>query len=296
MIYKIAIGDTLECIFTSDLHGDRKKYERLFEFIQKERPDGVFIGGDILPSALKKNTDVENFLKNFLKQQLEIVDESLEDRVRIFMIMGNDDPRAYEKILKDIEKEDLLEYMHNSTKKFGDLYVSGYSFIPPSPFRLKDWERYDVSRHVGVGSISPENGTRTVEISEYEKQYKTIEDDLKSLSKKSPPEKTIYLFHAPPYETSLDRADLDGKKVDHAPVDVHVGSIAIKRFIEEKKPYITLHGHVHETVDITGNWKEKIERSFSFSGVHNSSELALVKFDTDEPGEATRTLIDVEEK
>jgi len=296
MTYKIAIGGTLKCIFTSDLHGDKKKYDKLFKFVQKERPDGVFIGGDILPSALRKNTDLEYFLKSFLKKKLVMLNESVKDQVRIFMIMGNDDPRAYEKTLKEMEKENLLEYMHNSTTKFGDIYVSGYSFIPPTPFRLKDWERYDVSRYVGVGAISPENGTKTVEISEYEKRYKTIEDDLKILSKKSPPEKTIYLFHSPPYETNLDRAELDGKKVDHAPVDVHIGSIAIKRFIEKRNPYITLHGHVHETVEMTGNWKEKIGNSFSFTGVHNGSELALIEFDTDSPEKATRTLIDVKEK
>ncbi len=286
----------LKCVFTSDLHGDVKKYERLFEFIHNERPDGVFIGGDILPSRLRKNIDVEYFLKGFLKKNLKTIIESLKEQVRIFMIMGNDDPRVYEKILKEMEKEDLLEYMHNSTTEFGDLFVSGYSFIPPTPFRLKDWERYDVSRYVGVGAISPENGTRTVEMCEYEKQFKTIEDDLKKLSKKSPPENTIYLFHSPPYETNLDRTDLDGKMVDHAPLDVHVGSIAIKRFIEEKSPYITLHGHVHETVNITGSWKEKIGNSFSFTGVNNGSELALIEFDTERPEKATRKLIDLEEE
>ncbi len=293
MIYKRLIGGNLECIFTSDLHGNIKKYEKLFEFIQQKRPDGVFIGGDILPSAHGRDTNVQYFLKNFLKKKLKMINKSFSDQVRIFIIMGNDDPKAYEETLKEMEGKDLLEYMHNSTTEFDDLYVCGYSFIPPTPFRLKDWERYDVSQYVGVGAISPENGTRTVEISEYDKQYKTIEDDLRKLSKKSPPEKTIYLFHSPPYETNLDRADLDGKMVKHAPVDVHIGSIAIKRFIEDKKPYITLHGHAHKTVDLTGSWKEKIEDSYSFTGVHNGSELALIEFDTKEPEKATRTLIDV---
>jgi len=81
--------------------------------------------------------------------------------------------------------------------------------------------------------------------------------------------------------------------VKYAPVDVHIGSIAIKRFIEDEKPYITLHGHAHETVDLTGSWKEKIEDSYSFTGVHNGSELALIEFDTKEPEKATRSLIDV---
>jgi len=40
------------------------------------------------------------------------------------------------------------------------------------------------------------------------------------------------VLHSPPYDTGLDRAALDGRSVDHAPLDVHVGSIAIRRFIE----------------------------------------------------------------
>ncbi len=284
----------LNCIFTSDLHGDKKKYERFFETIKEEAPDGVFIGGDILPSGINRRYDPERFLEGFLTKNLQEIKDSLDKKVNIFVIMGNDDPRIYEKQLKKMDDEGLLHYIHDGTETFDGLYVSGYSFVPPTPFRLKDWERYDVSRFVGVGAVSPEKGTRTVEISEYEEKHTTIEDDLKKLSNNSPPEKTIYLFHTPPYETGLDRADLDGKKVDHAPMDVHVGSIAVKRFIEEVQPLITLHGHVHETVEITGNWREKIGSTFSFSGVHSGKKLALVQFDTGEPENAARTVIDVE--
>ena len=35
------------------------------------------------------------------------------------------------------------------------------------------------------------------------------------------------------------------KMIDYAPLDVHVGSIAVRRFIESRAPYLTLHGHVH---------------------------------------------------
>lgn len=281
-------------MFTSDLHGVKKKYERLFKEIKEEKPDGVFIGGDILPSGVNRGRDPEKFLENFLSKHLQEIKDSLDKKVNIYIIMGNDDPRIYEKQLKKMADEDILHYIHDETETFDGLHVSGYSFVPPTPFRLKDWERYDVSRFVGVGAVSPEKGTRTVEISKYEEKHTTIEDDLTELSKNSPPEKTIYLFHTPPYETDLDRADLDGKKVDHAPMDVHVGSIAVKRFIEQKEPLITLHGHVHETVEMTGNWREKIGSTLSFTGVHSGQKLALVNFDTEEPENATRTVIDVE--
>jgi len=284
----------MKCLFTSDLHGNRKKYGKLFEIIKEESPDYVFIGGDILPSSNNRKEDPRAFLRDFLSERLREIDRSVDKRIKTFVIMGNDDPRVYEKDLKKMDDEGLIHYIHDRTEMINGLYVTGYSFVPPTPFRLKDWERYDVSRYVGVGAVSPEKGTRTVDISDYKMKHTTIKDDLERLSKNSPPEKTIYLFHTPPYDTDLDRADLDGKKVDHAPVDVHVGSIAVKRFIEEKEPYLTLHGHVHETVVITGNWKEKIGRTFSFTGAHSGNKIALVRFDTEELEEATRTVIDTE--
>ena len=50
--------------------------------------------------------------------------------------------------------------------------------------------------------------------------------------------------------------------IDHIPLDVHVGSIAIKRFIEAKQPMLTLHGHVHESTRLTGNWQQHIGNTF----------------------------------
>ncbi|MBS3790997.1 MAG: hypothetical protein KGY66_08815, partial [Candidatus Thermoplasmatota archaeon] len=172
----------LKCIFTSDVHGDKTKYKKLFEVVKEERPEGLFIGGDILPSSLKANSDGEEFLKSFLSEEIKETKKSVES-LDIFVIMGNDDPRVYEDALKKMDEEGLINYMHASTKKFRDLYVTGYNFVPPTPFHLKDWEKYDVSRYVGIGAVSPEEGTRTVDVSHYEKKYTTIKDDLEDLVK-----------------------------------------------------------------------------------------------------------------
>ena len=42
------------------------------------------------------------------------------------------------------------------------------------------------------------------------------------------------------------------------------GSIAIERFIEDRQPLLTLHGHVHESARLTGSWQEKIGRHIAF--------------------------------
>ena len=209
------------------------------------------------------------------------------------MILGNDDPRSFEKLFITANNKKIINYVHNKTVKLDDFFVTGYSFVPPTPFQLKDWEKYDVSRYVDVGAVSPEEGIRTIDVNEDTKRYSTISEDLDILLKNAPPKKTIFLFHSPPYNSYLDVADLDGKKVDHAPLDVHIGSIAIERFIKNKKPFVTLHGHVHESTRLSGFWMQKFDSTYSFSAAHDGEELAVVIFDTDDLERATRKLVKV---
>jgi Icc-related predicted phosphoesterase len=79
--------------------------------------------------------------------------------------------------------------------------------------------------------------------------------------------------------------------IDNTPLDIHAGSIAIRRFIEKRQPLITLHGHIHESTRITGSWRERLGRTWAFSAAHEGAELALVRFDPTEPEKATRALI-----
>ena len=127
----------------------------------------------------------------------------------------------------------------------------------------------------------PENHTR----------YATIQKDLDQLYGEDDLSRAILLFHTPPYQTNLDRAALDGKMIDYVPMDVHVGSIAVKRLIEERQPLITLHGHVHESARLTGSWKDRIGETYSFSAAHDGDELALIRFDPENPGNSSRELI-----
>jgi Icc-related predicted phosphoesterase len=163
--------------------------------------------------------------------------------------------------------------------------------VPPTPFRLKDWERYDVSRYVPPGSVSPEEGLRTVPVPENEARFSTIQDDLASLVGDNKTDNAVFMFHSPPHETRLDRAATDGKMVDHVPLDLHVGSVAVRRFIEKRQPLLTLHGHIHESTRITGSWRDRIGHTEMFNGSHHGPELSLVTFDLENPRSATRELL-----
>jgi Icc-related predicted phosphoesterase len=285
--------EKLNGIFVSDIHGDVARFSQFFKIVRSETPDAVFLGGDLLPHENTFFNSMEEFIDTVLLSEIRSINRDFKKKTRFFLIMGNDDPRMYEYIFLAADHTGVLDYIHQKTIRYKEVYVTGYSYVPPTPFQLKDWERYDVSQFVDVGAVSPEQGRRTTSVSSDEIKYSTIAQDLEVLSKKSPSKNTIYLFHSPPYNSCLDTADLHGKKIDHAPLDVHVGSIAIQQFIQTHQPLLTLHGHVHETVQLTGCWKEKIERTYSFSAAHQGPELAVVRFDTQHLKNATRELIDV---
>jgi uncharacterized protein len=90
------------------------------------------------------------------------------------------------------------------------------------------------------------------------------------------------LFHSPPNNTDLDQL-YSG---------LHVGSIAIREFIEINQPYLTLHGHIHETVEVSGRFIQKLGNTICISsGNHEGNEkLAVIVFELEKPIEAKRIL------
>jgi uncharacterized protein len=282
--------------FVSDLHGRVKCYQKLFHEVEQNIPKAVFIGGDLLPSGSlffgNQNTFKNNFIDDFLAPELLKLRGVLKNNFpRFFIILGNDDARFEEAAILRYDQENLWKYMHNRKIAFMDYQIYGYSCVPPTPFALKDWERYDVSRFTDPGALAPEEGRLTAAVSECEIRDHTIQDDLENLSAGDSLDRAIFLFHAPPYQTCLDRAALDGRFVEYVPLDVHVGSIAIKRFIEARQPLITLHGHIHESARLTEAWYEKISSTHCFSAAHDGPELAIVCFDPAQPENAIRRLL-----
>ncbi len=84
---------------------------------------------------------------------------------------------------------------------------------------------------IGVGG-SPPTPFRTVfEISEDE-IARILEQAIHGVS----PTNIILVSHAPPYKTKCDKVIMG----------LHVGSKAVRSFIEQKKPILCICGHIHE--------------------------------------------------
>lgn len=276
------------CLFVSDLHGRIDRYEKLFQQIKIHRPGIVLLGGDLLPHSYGN----QNFIVDYLILKFSMLrNELMNDYPIVLLIFGNDDAAREERTLLRYDNLDLWKYIHFKSIEIDSFTFYGYSFTPPSPFLLKDWEKYDVSRYVDPGCVSPEEGKRTIEVEERIKKYSTIKDDLEILVTNKSVTNSIFLFHGPPYNTRLDKVTSTVKKIDHIPLDQHVGSIAIRNFIEKRQPLLTLHGHIHESSRLTGHWQDNIGNTKCFSAAYDGKELALVKFNLFDLGNAERILV-----
>jgi len=86
-----------------------------------------------------------------------------------------------------------------------------------------------------------------------EKPEEAIENDLRRvMSQAGDPSRVILNAHVPPYDTGLDLAPElrdDFTMVTRAghPNMVPVGSIAVRRIIEDFQPLLALSGHIHES-------------------------------------------------
>ena len=135
---------------------------------------------------------MEEFIETTIFSEIKNIQNEFDKKIRFFIIMGNDDPRIYEQLFINADKSGILDYIHQKTISYKKMYVTGYSYVPPTPFQLKDWERYDISQYVDVGAVSPEKGRRTFDVPPDEIKYSTIAEDLEKLSKQSPAGKNYF--------------------------------------------------------------------------------------------------------
>lgn len=288
-------------VFSADLHGNELQYRKLVEFARSNKTRSLIIGGDIAP----KSRDYEYYIHKqrfFLSEKLPRLLSPLKRKLpncQIYLMMGNDDCACNLDVLKRHD-DSLFHIIHGRRLQLsGDVSIIGYSFVPVTPFPLKDWEKFDLSEvpsHLTTeysnrkirnyclyGLRSTFEGWEQFQFSEAMEKTASIQKDLNKRLYTHNPEKTVYVFHTPPNRTNLDQ--------DHH--GDYVGSIAVRLFIEKYQPYLTLHGHIHETVAVSGNFKEVIGNSLSLSaGNHDyGNEVSILTFNLCDLKKAKREVI-----
>jgi Icc-related predicted phosphoesterase len=252
----------MKLLYTSDLHGETHLYQELLELSIASSAEIIALGGDLLPSfpPSKRYEDMipnqKMFVDEFLLPFWKKIFQTTSVR-QVFLIPGNWDlgyPYLFREPIEGII--DLSQKVY----RLGNGYeLIGYPYVPPTPFRPKDYEKTDDPEAPWPPQKNPsyirasEQSDRLLSIDPhiYLREWGTIREDLNRLIKPLNYKKAMYIMHSPPFGTKLDL--IQGGNL--------AGSRSIKVFIEEHQPYLTLHGHIHESPELSGTYSDRIGKT-----------------------------------
>ncbi len=214
-------------LYATDIHGDTDAFERLLDKALKKKVAGVIIGGDLNSHMTLCTVNSIEIQRAFFEHYLIPLLEGFRKKtsIPVFIMMGNDDHSINMDILEKADKKGTVTLIHNKVCEFGKTKIVGYSNINPSDwliFPINDWVK---------------------EESKMKKDLDKLTADLDS--------NFVLVAHPPPINTDLD--------VHY--MGINVGSEAVRKIIEEKKPLLSLHGHIHESPMMTGALIDKIGKT-----------------------------------
>jgi Icc-related predicted phosphoesterase len=252
----------MKFLYTSDLHGEIHLYQELLSLAISSSSEIMAIGGDLLPSfpptkrfedmVPNQKTFIDQFLSPFFKRVLETTPIQ-----QIFLIPGNWD-FGYPSLFQETTTK-IIDLNQKSYRLQNGYELIGYPFVPPTPFRPKDYEKMDDREapwppQKNPSYIrSPDQADRLIPVDPYVylRGRETIEEDLDRLPKPLHPKRAIHVMHSPPFSTRLDL--IQGGKP--------AGSRSIKTFIEKNQPLLTLHGHIHESPQLSGAYVDRLRET-----------------------------------
>jgi Icc-related predicted phosphoesterase len=277
-------------VYTSDLHGNLDLYRAAGEAAVRTHADALIFGGDLCPGAptgasLRLPIVHAEFILYRLSPLLGDWKQA-HPALRVFAIPGNDDCQTVLPALAELEMNNLIENLHQETRTLGDYTLVGLSFVPPTPFQLKDFERWDDAPDRDSDSYSyrcvmgtPRGFTVIEDFQSYLDSLPGIEQELRSLQVKDP-RHTVAVIHTPPFNTACDVL-FDGS---------HIGSKAVRTWIEKNQPCLTLHGHIHESPRLSRSFCDRIGTTTVINPGCDHVQPHLVFIDLDNPDKIEHSL------
>lgn len=171
-----------------------------------------------------RSTVMTRVMQDEVRRWVRLADDRLGGtNVRCLIMPGNDDEFEIDQLLAS----DTVENPDGKVVRVDGFQILSSAWANPTP--------WDSPRE------APEE--RLAELLEQ------IASDLE------PDAPTIFNLHVPPYDSGLDIApelDADLRVVTSGgqPNHVPVGSVAVRRLIEQRHPVLGLHGHIHESRNV----------------------------------------------
>lgn len=320
--------EMMNAVAATDLHGNARLYELLLQIADTWKISSIFLAGDLAPTAVEPSGLGPDAVHGAIESQRAFYEQVFcplfesflldHRRTHVYAIMGNDDRRANETILFDfeaavpnfrfvnnriVELQDARQVRTFFPNEVPQLAVAGYPYVPPGGGLLVDWVKHEDRVGLFPPGMDPcmtveQSGIRTHE----QRSETTIEEDLTDFARylsghaEDEPvdyeaERTIHLFHAPPYNTPLDQVAPQGR-YDFLRRPEHIGSTAIRRFIERCQPPLVICGHCHEAV-VLADYKTDIgdTRCVNPGSQEHIDVLSIVQFNVYEPTEMKQFFI-----
>jgi Icc-related predicted phosphoesterase len=146
--------------------------------------------------------------------------ERLPDRIRVIITPGNDDPAAIDAVLAEDQR---VECPEQELTPLGPISLASLGSVTPTPWNTeREFDEEELTAQIEA-MLAPRADGRPL----------------------------VFNFHCPPHGTGLDTVnalDDELRPVVRAgvPVEIPVGSHAVREAILRYQPVVALHGHIHE--------------------------------------------------
>ncbi|MGD8454480.1 MAG: metallophosphoesterase [Phycisphaerae bacterium] len=266
----------MRVIFTSDFHGRMALYAQLTNLLRAEKPELLILGGDMNAECDRANPQGSQvaFVQKRLASMIDAW-KAMVPGLSVACIAGNHDVTPTVDALGALERAGRVHLLdHRHAPEIGGLLWLGLAPSPPSPFWVKDLERLDfpgdnIPDFDGAVWDPAAGKMQDVTAAEHFQAQPTLVDLLREVPALDGP--WVFVCHAPPHGTRLDRLPN---------VEAPIGSRAVRDFVETQRPLCTLHGHVHESPQVTGEYIDRVGQTYAVNPGQDHDRLHAVVFDT----------------
>ena len=270
--------------YATDIHGSERCFTKFVNGGPFYKADVLVIGGDItgkyfIPVVEQADgTITATYLGKEYKLKPGKELDQLEQRIRaagyyVYRTNPNDlqdlrnNPAKSEQIFETLITESLRRLMAYAEQKlkgtkikcfvspgnddafFVDKVLAESNTVINPEGQVIDIDGLHEMASTGYTNMTPWNCPRDISEEELMKRIDDMTSKLKN------PSRSIFNFHCPPFDSTLDSAPqldekLQPKLSPSGPVMAPVGSTSVRTAIEKYQPLLGLHGHIHESQSV----------------------------------------------
>lgn len=209
------LGNPVEAHTEQELTELKRQIEMVGYYWKQMTPDEF---EDLRQHPEKQDALFHELALQRLREWMALADERLAGSgLKLYMAPGNDDVMEVDDIISDSE---VIVNCNDRVVMVGEHEMVTFAWANPTP--------WDTPREKPDEELQPMLEALIAQVK-----------DVKN---------SIFNLHAPPYGFALDLApELTKDLIQAVDRKIHVGSRAVANVIQKYQPFLSLHGHIHES-------------------------------------------------